>query len=285
MSILVFGAKGQIGSALIKRLGPRGIGLDSGQADFLNPVQLSSLLDRLKPDAIINAAAYTAVEKAESEAEKAHLINARAPEMIAEWATLHSVPLIHYSTDYVYDGKGNTPRKEGEGEQPLNIYGKSKLAGDHAIETAEGQYIILRTSWIYNETGRNFLTTMLKLAGEKKLLSVVHDQIGAPCYAGDIADITLKLLEKDVKPGIYHCSHQGEVSWYGFAKGIFEQLDKEVALQPLTSAEYKTMAKRPLNSRLDNEKLKKTYGLSLPHWKEGLHVCLTAMKKINPGGL
>ncbi|MEN0106758.1 MAG: dTDP-4-dehydrorhamnose reductase, partial [Pseudomonas sp.] len=237
----------------------------------------------LRPDLIINAAAYTAVDLAESEAEQAFAINATAPGVLAEEANALGIPLIHYSTDYVFDGSKNAPYHEDDPTQPLGVYGQSKLAGEQAIAAVGGQYLILRTSWVYSLYGRNFLLTMQRLLQEREELRVVSDQIGAPTWAGTIASTTAALIShwQNGKPGpwgIYHLSGQGETSWFGFASAIGEHLHANgkpcARLVPIASSEYPTPAQRPLNSRLDCARLQTAWQVQLPAWHTALSACL-----------
>lgn len=281
--IIVFGTTGQVGKALLSQLKDMAVTYPRKIADFSQPQQIKTLLESLsfRPRAIINAAAYTAVDLAESEEELAHRINAESPAVIASFCAENNIPFIHYSTDYVFDGNGTSPRPEENPTEPLNAYGRTKLAGEKLIAAAGGRYIILRTSWVYDETGRNFLNTMLRLGNERESLRVVNDQTGAPTYAPHLAETTLAVLYKaeqcDSFPsGIYHACGEGETTWHGFAEMIFSLAREQgIPLQIKTvegipSELYPTPATRPLNSRLDCHKLIETFGVSLPEWKESL---------------
>jgi len=283
---LVFGASGQVGSALLKLLGDFGMGADLAQADFAHPESLISILEQVNPSAIINAAAYTLVEQAESEEESATIVNADAPGTIARWCAGRGIPFVHYSTDYVFSGKGTQPWTEENLTAPVNAYGRSKLAGERLVSMAGGKYLIFRTSWIYDGKGKNFLNTMLKLARERERIAVVSDQIGGPTYAPDLAKATLDALAKasQTEPfpsGVYHLCGGGETSWHGFATEIFALAKKKkIPLKvkevlPITSLEYPAPATRPLNSRLSSEKAKRVLGISLPDWKDALKRCMT----------
>ncbi|WP_252090019.1 dTDP-4-dehydrorhamnose reductase [Pseudomonas sp. MWU13-3659] len=285
MKILVCGHNGQVAQALQGALDGRGEVLSFGRdrLDLARPEALREPLRQLKPDLIINAAAHTAVDQAESEAQLAFAINAEAPRVLAEEATRLGVPLIHYSTDYVFDGTKATPYTEDDVTNPLGVYGSSKLAGEQAITEVAGQHLILRTSWVYSLHGRNFLLTMQKLLQERPQLKVVDDQIGAPTWAATIAASTRALVERWQQGqagawGAYHLTAQGETSWFGFAQAIGEQLKARglpcAELLPIPSSEYPTPAKRPLNSRLDCSRLAREWQVSQPHWHEALIDCL-----------
>ncbi len=279
--IVVFGAHGQVGSALLARLGTRAVPMSEKDADFLKPESLTSALTRIQPDAIINAAAYTAVDKAESEPELAYKINAQAPGAIARYAAENRVTLVHYSTDYVFDGSGVKPRTEDEPAGPLNVYGKTKLEGEQAVLATAAHAYIFRLSWVYDERGKNFLNTMLRLGAEREELKIVADQIGAPTYAGDIAEYTLKALENTgALSGVYHLVNRGETSWYDFAKAIFDEAKRYhhpltlKAVHPILTKDYPTPALRPKNSRLNTDKFCATFSVTLPHWKDALARCM-----------
>ena len=289
---LVLGANGQIGRALQTTLATKDAVTFWGrdEADLSDISRLKSSLDAMQPTAIINAAAYTAVDKAEEEAELAHRINAEAVEVLAGYAKNRDIPLVHYSTDYVFDGSGDRPRTEDAPTGPLSVYGESKLAGEQAITQSGCDHLIFRTSWVYDATGKNFLNTMLHLGAERESLNVVNDQIGAPSFAGHLAEATVTCLEKTIKAdafpsGIYHLCNAGETSWHGFAEAIFE-LAKETGfelaieqLSPIPTSAYPTPATRPLNSRLSMEKLQRVFDLAMPHWREGLADCMAQKKE------
>lgn len=285
MKILVCGHNGQVAQALQGALDGHGevLSLGRDRLDLARPEALREPLRQLKPDLIINAAAHTAVDQAESETQLAFAINAEAPRVLAEEAARLGVPLIHYSTDYVFDGTKATPYTEDDATNPLGVYGSSKLAGEQAIAAVAGQHLILRTSWVYSQHGRNFLLTMQKLLQERPLLKVVDDQIGAPTWAATIATSTRALVERWQHGqagawGTYHLTAQGETSWFGFAQAIGEQLKARglpcAELLPIPSSEYPTPAKRPLNSRLDCSRLAREWQVSQPHWHEALIDCL-----------
>lgn len=283
--VAVLGASGQLGRALVSELGTAAIPLQKAQADFLQPGKLLAVLSELKPDAIINSAAYTDVESAEAEEGLATLINAETPQAIANYCREKAVPLIHYSTDYVFDGSGNLPWVESDAAAPLNAYGRSKLKGENAILRSGAPSLIFRTSWIYSATGKNFFTAMLRLAKEKETLTIVDDQIGAPTYAPHLAKATVEILRiKGLAPsGVYHLCNHGQTSWHGFAKTIFTEATARgmplmlSSLLPVTSAEYPVQAIRPLNSRLDCAKARTILGVALPSWQQGVSDCFTAL--------
>jgi dTDP-4-dehydrorhamnose reductase len=285
--ILVFGKDGQVGQALGGLLGLEAVMYGREEANFLRPESLRSLIQLANPLAVINAAAYTAVDRAEDEEAAAFTINAEAPLVLAEECKKLGIPLVHYSTDYVFNGTGNRPWHEDMPVAPANIYGKSKRAGEEAIMSVGGDYLILRTSWVYDAMGRNFLTTMLRLGAERERLSVVSDQIGAPTYALHLADRTVTALHRAISAprfptGIYHVCNAGETSWYNFAKSIFtyaRQMGCELKIaevQPILSADYPTPAKRPKNSRLDCTKAQQSLGIVMPHWEVGLREAIRA---------
>lgn len=285
LRILIIGQNGQVARALQSRLADMGelIVRGSQQLDLAHPAPLRTAIDALQPDLIINAAAHTAVDQAESEPELAFAINTIAPGILAVAATGLGIPLIHYSTDYVFDGLKPEPYTEADTPNPLGVYGRSKLAGEDAIRQAGGQHLILRTSWVYSTAGRNFLLTMQRLLQEKPHLRVVADQIGAPTWAATIADSTAQLIERWMAGrvgawGTYHLTAQGETSWFGFAQAIAENLIEQhkpcAQLEAIPSSAYPTPAPRPLNSRLDCSRLSLEWGVSQPNWRSALQQCL-----------
>jgi dTDP-4-dehydrorhamnose reductase len=285
MRVLVTGVTGQVGGALLGALNgkanvvaaPRAV-LDLAQAETI-----ASALDRIAPDLIINPAAYTAVDRAEDERDLAYRINGEAPGHIASWAASHGVPLIHLSTDYVYDGSGERPWREDDVTGPLSVYGASKLAGEDAIRAAKGPHLILRTSWVYAAKGTNFLRTIARLAAERPELRIVADQIGAPTSAQVIAhSIARMIVSSDLvgrfaaANGLVHLATSGETSWHGFASAIVDGLKargaplKAQAIVPIGTADYPTKAKRPGNSRLDLTRAQRVFGVATPHWQQAL---------------
>lgn len=285
LKILIIGQHGQVSQALQKNLADLGelIVLGRDKLDLSDHLADYDQIQDLKPDLIINAAAYTAVDQAETEQKTALSVNAIAAGMLADQALELGIPLIHYSTDYVFDGSKSTPWDEQDIPAPLGVYGASKWAGEQAIEYVGGQFLILRTSWVYSTTGRNFLLTMQRLLQERDELNVVADQIGAPTWAGAIAQSTRQLIERwrNGQPGAwgtYHLTASGETSWFGFAEAIGEQLVKQgkqcAKLNAIPSSAYPTPAARPLNSRLDCSLLQREWGVQQTDWHSALLECL-----------
>ena len=288
LKILLFGKGGQVGWELQRSLAPLGelIALDfdstDHHADFSRPAALADTLRTLRPDVIVNAAAHTAVDRCESEPEFAATLNAEAPRVLAAEAAALGAWLVHYSTDYVFDGSGQAPRNEDAATGPLSVYGRTKLDGENQIRASACKHLIFRTSWVYAARGGNFARTMLKLAAEREALTVVDDQIGAPTGADLLADITahaLRAAQREPRlAGTYHAVAAGETSWHGYARFVIDWarthgLPVKVAIDAIkavpTSA-YPTAAQRPLNSRLDTRKLRSAFGLTLPHWQDGV---------------
>jgi dTDP-4-dehydrorhamnose reductase len=282
MKIILFGKNGQFGQA-IQDARPKDITLISLGRDVANfeyPESLRSIITEIKPDIIINAAAYTQVDKAEEERELAHIINVVSPSVIAEEANKIGAWLIHYSTDYVFDGQKKSAYTETDTPAPLSAYGQSKLDGDNAIIANHDKYIILRTCWCYSEYGQNFAKTILKLAQTKETLNIVSDQVGAPTSASLIANATTLFIDlihrHTAKAGIYNLSPKGEVSWYDYAKLLIQTakieglplIIKDNGLAPILAKDYGAKAIRPHNSRLDTSKLCETLGIDLPDWEE-----------------
>lgn len=286
MHILLFGKTGQVGWELQRALAPLGkitaLSTRSTEwcGDLTQPEEIRKSIQNLRPDIIVNAAAYTAVDKAESEPDLAELINSTSVKVMAEEAKNLNAILIHYSTDYVYSGEGQNRWRESDKPEPRNVYGKTKLSGEQAIAAADINYLIFRTSWVYASRSNNFIKTMLRLGSEKEVLSIINDQIGAPTGAALIADITAHALRMvQANPdlsGIYNLAAAGETSWFGYASLIFTESEKYSAglkikkLSPIKTAEYVTPAKRPLNSRLDLTKIERSFDLTLPHWQNGV---------------
>nr|WP_324616871.1 dTDP-4-dehydrorhamnose reductase [Pseudomonas sp. LY10J] len=285
MKVLLVGANGQVTTELQQRLRGK-VELHVVSSTDLNLTQPEAIREKvraLRPGLIINPAAHTAVDKAESERDLAFAINATAPGILAEEAKALGALLIHYSTDYVFDGSKAEPYVETDPTAPLGVYGQSKLAGEQAIQAVGGQHLILRTSWVYAAHGRNFLLTMQRLLQERPELKVVADQIGAPTWAGSIAQSTVQLVERwqagnPGEWGVYHLTNSGETSWFGFAQAIGEQLRNAgkpcASLVPIPSSQYPTPAQRPLNSRLECGKLQAQWGVTQPHWQDALLECL-----------
>lgn len=283
MRILLTGKNGQVGSALSRTLAPLGelVAFDRTGLDLAMRDEIVSVVRSVSPDVLVNAAAYTAVDQAESEPEVAHAINAAAVAVLAEEAKRAGALLVHYSTDYVFDGTKGTPYIEDDPPSPLNAYGLSKLAGEQAILGVGGAYLILRTSWIYARQGKNFFLTVRRLLKEKKELRVVSDQFGAPTFAEALAQATADLFERHgvaalkERRGIYHATASGSTSWHGFATEIarLEGIDPRDRVVPISSDEYPTRARRPRNSRLSNGKLLQQFGVALPSWEASLRDC------------
>mgnify|MGYP001142479370 CR=1 FL=1 len=292
MRILLTGKTGQVGHELERSLSGLGeiIAVDRSQMDLSDLAQVRDVIRTVKPDLIINPAAYTAVDKAESEPELAMRINGEAPGVMAEEAKKIGAAMIHYSTDYVFDGSKNTPYLEDDPTCPMNVYGSTKLAGEQAVQAADIPHLILRTSWVYGMHGKNFLLTMLRLAQERDELRIVADQHGSPTWCGTIADSTASIVAKiiDVKSGsdwlqqhsgIYHLTCQGQTTWYGFTKAILEaaNIGKKPLLTPIATQDYPLPAKRPAYSVMSGEKFIRNFS-DLPSWESALVSCL--QKKI-----
>ena len=294
MRVLVTGVTGQVGGALLVALNGKAnvVAAPRATLDLAQAETIASGLDRIAPDLIINPAAYTAVDRAEDERDLAYRINGEAPGYIARWATSRGVPLIHLSTDYVYDGSGERAWREDNATGPLSVYGASKLAGEDAIRAANGPHLIVRTSWVYAARGTNFLRTIARLAAERQELRIVADQIGAPTSAQVIADsIATMIATPDlvrqfaVANGLVHLATSGETSWHGFASAIVDGLKmrglplKAQAIVPIRTEDYPTKAKRPANSRLDMTRAQRVFGLTPPHWQQALAVELDVLAR------
>jgi dTDP-4-dehydrorhamnose reductase len=289
MKILLLGKGGQVGWELQRALATLGevvaCDFDSPgelKADFSQPDSLLPLLRAVKPSVIVNAAAHTAVDKAESEPDLARSINATAPGLIAREAAALGALLVHYSTDYVFDGSGDQPRAEDAATRPLSVYGHTKFEGEELIRASGCQHLVLRTSWVYAARGGNFARTMLKLAAERQSLKVIHDQIGAPTGADLLADVTAHAIRalkwQPQLAGTYHCTASGHTSWHGYASLVIEwarshgmpiQVAAD-AIAAIPTSAYPTPAQRPLNSRLDTRKLQSAFGVVLPQWQPGV---------------
>jgi dTDP-4-dehydrorhamnose reductase len=289
MRILLLGGNGQVGYELQRSLAPLGELIvttrsgelpDGGLCETLDICALETLaplFERVSPDVVVNAAAYTAVDRAEDEPELAFRANAEAPAELARLCALHAASLIHYSTDYVFDGSGRAPYREDQPTAPLGVYGASKLAGEHGIATTNAQHLILRIAWIYAAHGSNFLRTMLRLGVQYDELRVVADQRGCPTPAWLVADTTATILLQGIRQsGVRHLVTQGETTWHGFADAIFEEafarglIVRCPRVVPITTAEYPTRARRPAYSVLDITCIRDEYHLSLPHWRQAL---------------
>jgi dTDP-4-dehydrorhamnose reductase len=292
MTILLLGANGQVGWELRRALAPLGAvrALERAEADLADSDALTRAVRETAPSLIVNAAAYTAVDRAEQDEALAQAINADAPGTLAEEAKRLGIALVHYSTDYVFDGAGDRPAREDDPVVPLNAYGRTKLAGEVAIRNSGCAHLILRTSWVYSMRGANFLLTVRRLAGELEEMRIVADQVGAPTWARGIAGATALVLARCGAPaetgilaekgGLYHLTASGETTWHGFAEAIVEWLRatgqpvrcKQV--HPIPTSDYPTPAKRPANSLLDCTKLRETFGMAIPDWRDQLGLCV-----------
>ncbi len=290
MKILVTGAYGQLGNEL-KILSAeyqqwQFLFTDADTLDITDAFSIKSFFERNKPDFVVNCAAYTAVDKAETDFETAEKVNTLAPEFLAKASELTDAKLIHVSTDYVFDGLGHLPYTETDPVGPASVYGKTKLDGENRALAANQQTMIIRTSWLYSSFGNNFVKTMLRLGHERGLLNVVFDQVGTPTYAADLASVILFIIAgseakpEDFIPGVYHYSNEGVASWYDFAKVIFELSAMNVRVNPVRSDQFPTAAKRPAFSVLDKTKIKTTYCAEIPYWKDSLEICLGKLNEL-----
>lgn len=301
--VLLLGASGQVGTELLRLLGdlwnvtaPRSTELDLADADALRRI-----IRDVQPRWILNAAAYTAVDRAETEPERAHAINGAAPGVLGEEAETLGAAVVHYSTDYVFDGRAGAPRRESDPTAPLGVYGASKLAGEQLLAASGAAHFIFRTSWVYSAHGKNFLLTIVKLARERDELGIVADQIGAPTAAQDLARLTLHAMEQSEQlagkgglfaavrriGGLYHACGAGETSWFGFAASFIaraQQLDRTgqryAHLKPITTAEYPTPAQRPADSRLDCSRLAQELGFTMPPWEQSVKETVAALYRV-----
>lgn len=286
MKVLVIGGNGQLGKTLADTVpGPVEFNsLDLPDIDITRKDSVDAVLSREKPDVVINAAAYTAVDKAEKEPDTAFAINARGPENLALFAKKHNIRLIQVSTDYVFDGRGCTPYTPDAPCRPLGVYGKSKHEGEIKVQSILDRFIILRTSWLYGRYGSNFVLTMLRLMKEKESLGVVFDQVGSPTWTGTLADMIWKIVNRPELSGIYHCADAGVASWYDFAVAIQEEavrlgiLDTKIPISPILTSDYPTPAKRPAYSVLDCTTTWRDTGTKNPvHWQSALHMMMGSM--------
>jgi dTDP-4-dehydrorhamnose reductase len=291
--ILILGRIGQVGWELRHKLACLGqvSSVEYPEVDFTRADSIRAAVHAVKPTVIVNAAAYTAVDKAEAEPELAAAINATGPGVLAEEARKLGSLLVHYSTDYVFDGTKNGPWTETDEPNPLNVYGRTKLAGDLAIQAAGCEYLIFRTSWVYGARGSNFLLTMLRLARERAELRIVDDQKGSPTASECIAQATANVLAQVLAPGgagiggrsgIYNLTSSGETSWFGFTKALLNQAASRFPITipnliPITTGDYPTAAKRPANSRLSCQRIKKAFGVTMPHWEQALTLVLETL--------
>ncbi len=299
MKLLLFGANGQVGHELRRSLAALGevvVTTRSGQcedgmrcevADFDTPDALPALIARIAPDVVVNAAAYTAVDRAESDRDAAFRANAEAPKRIAEACAAHDALLVHYSTDYVFDGSGTRPYREDDATSPLGVYGESKLAGEDAIRASGARHMIFRTAWVYASHGKNFMRTMLRLAAEHDELRVVADQIGTPTPAALIADVTASVLARPFeRSGVWHLTAAGETTWHGFAEAIVAAaharglIARAPRVVPIATSDYPTPAKRPAYSCLDVSRIESDFGIRMPTWDEGLSGVLHSVQRV-----
>jgi dTDP-4-dehydrorhamnose reductase len=279
-TILLTGAAGQLGRELAAALPAVGdvVACDRSMLDLADRAAIVARVREVAPRIIVNAAAYTAVDRAEAEPDAAFAVNGDAPGVLAEEARRADALLIHYSTDYVFDGERATPYDESAPVHPINVYGASKLAGERAIATSGATAITLRTSWVYGRRGQNFLVTMQKLAARQREVRVVADQTGVPNWSRALAGATVRLFAQGVdrlteRAGLYHLSAQGATTWYGFARAILEQ-DRDVSVTPITTADYPVAARRPRYGVLDASRFARTFGFAMPDWRTQLHACL-----------
>jgi dTDP-4-dehydrorhamnose reductase len=282
-NIIVIGSAGQLGQCLqeVVRTEPQAfnfIFLSQSELNLELQIQVDAVFERFKPLFCINCAAYTAVDKAEEDQEAAHQINERAVKRLAETCAASNTTLIHISTDFVFDGIKGVPLTEDSLPNPINVYGLSKFRGEQAIAQVLKNYYIIRTSWLYSEKANNFCKTMLKLAQIKDQLQVIADQVGTPTYATDLAKCIIQIINSNRKAyGIYHYSNEGVASWYDFAKAIFDFAEIDIDVVPVNSSAFQTKAKRPHYSVLDKTKIKNTFDISIPYWRESLNRCMNKM--------
>ncbi|WP_335245133.1 dTDP-4-dehydrorhamnose reductase [Enterobacter asburiae] len=286
MKVLVTGANGQVGNLLAQKLAEEIdvnlLAVDKTELDIVNSAQVAQIFDSFKPDVVINAAAYTAVDKAETEKEIAYAVNCIGPKNLAEAAEKYNALMVHISTDYVFSGDKSGIYHEDDITGPATVYGKTKLDGENAVVQACSKHIIIRTAWVFGEHGNNFVKTMLRIAQNRSELGIVADQVGGPTYAGDIADALIKIVKSIIngnnkKFGIYHFSGLPHVSWSEFAEAIFDVAAKEglIEIKPIinsiTTSDYPTPAQRPANSRLDTQRITRCFGIEASNWKKALN--------------
>lgn len=288
MKILITGAYGQLGSEIRELIpgfpGWQFLFTDADSLDITNDAAVAAFFEAESPDFVVNCAAYTAVDKAETDWETAWKVNALAPKLLADNSKVAGAKLIHISTDYVFDGCGHLPYTETDEVKPANVYGQTKLEGEKHVLAVNPATIVIRTSWLYSSFGNNFVKTMLRLGRERGELNVVFDQVGSPTYAADLATVILGIIKRAENqpesfiPGVYHFSNEGVASWFDFAKAIFEMAGENVKLNPVRSEQFPTPAKRPAFSVLDKQAIKKTFEIEIPYWKDSLKICLEKLK-------
>lgn len=293
MRLLAIGSSGQLARSLTGMVAPSGsaiIAMGRPELDLLQPASITTALDAVQPDVVVNAAAYTAVDKAESEPEMALAVNAIGTEALARACALRAIPFIHVSTDYVFDGSKSSPYSEADPVAPLGAYGRSKLEGEQRVAAVCVKHIILRTAWVFSPYGQNFVKTMLRLAGSRPEISVVDDQIGNPTYAPHLAAAIVEVAKaaarrEDVPWGIYHAAGSGEVTWCGLAREVFAVSESlggpKAGVRAITTAEYPTPAKRPANSRLECTRLGNAFGVELPAWRAGVEDCVRQLLTVS----
>ena len=282
-NIIVFGASGQLGQCfknLSEKYQLKNLFFPpETEANILDNEALNKIFDNYKPTYIINCAAYTAVDKAEDDIEFAQKINKTGVENLSRFCLKNNTTFIHISTDFVFQGNQPTPRNERDVAEPISVYGQTKLDGEKAIENILDKYYIIRTGWLYSEYANNFVKTMLKLGSERDELKIIADQTGTPTYGIDLADVILQIISKNLKAyGLYHYSNEGVASWYDFTKAIFNISGNPIKVIPIKTEEYKTRATRPAYSVLDKSKIKNTFHVEIPYWRDSLENCLNKLK-------
>lgn len=284
MNILLLGKTGQVGFELHRALSPFGriAAPRREDLDLLDDQAVTRYLAITKPELVVNAAAWTAVDAAENKQTEAECLNAGLPRQLAEYAAVNNSRLVHYSSDYVYSGSGSKPWQENSPTGPLSVYGQTKLEGDRAIEQSGADYLIFRTSWVYSARRNNFMKTMLRLAESNTELNIVADQIGTPTPARLIAQATTLAIHRELKKGLYNLVPRGETSWQGFAQEIFQLADQTTKAKPIPTRDYPTPAQRPLNSRLEVTKLEQALSIQMPSWQSQLALTLAEYRDVNP---
>lgn len=283
---IVFGASGQLGQCFKKLAADRDLDFFifpvEGEANILDVEAIEKLFATHQPVYAVNCAAYTAVDKAEDDSETALKVNKTGVENLARLCSKYDTTLIHISTDFVFKGDVTSPLKETDAANPISVYGQTKLDGERVIPVLMDNYFIIRTGWLYSEFANNFVKTMLKLGADRDELKVIADQVGTPTYAIDLAELVIHIIESESAAyGIYHYSNEGVASWYDFSKAIFELADNNIKVIPIPTSEYKTRAVRPAYSVMDKTKVKQTFGLQIPYWRDSLVICIERLKQQN----